>query len=71
MVKPTKIGEYCCIYSNTVILAGVKIGNNVIIGANSVVTKDIPDYCVAVGSLAKIIKKYIMNTKTWEKVKHE
>ena len=35
---------------------GVKIGNNVIIGAGSVVVKDVPDNCVVAGNPAKIIK---------------
>ena len=35
----------------------VKIGKHCVIGANSVVTKDVPDYCVAVGSPARVIKK--------------
>ena len=38
------------------------------IGANSVVTKDIPDYSVAVGSPAKVIKQYNRGTGQWEKV---
>lgn len=39
----------------TTILKGVHIGNNVIIGANSLVNKDIPDNCVAAGNPAKVI----------------
>lgn len=39
----------------TTILKGVNIGNNVIIGANSLVNKDIPDNCVAAGNPAKVI----------------
>lgn len=39
-----------------VVLSGVKIGNNTIIGANSVVTKDIPSFSIAVGSPARVIK---------------
>lgn len=42
---------------NVVIVGNVKIGKHCVIGANSVVTKDVPDYCVAVGSPAKVIKK--------------
>ena len=38
-------------------MPGVTIGDNVIIGANSVVTKDIPDNCIAVGMPAKIIRQ--------------
>ena len=67
-VLEVEIGEDCNICNNSVILPGVHIGNHVTIGANSIVTKDIPDYCVAAGSPAKIIKKYILHTNTWEKV---
>lgn len=44
--------------ANAVIVGTVVIGKHVVIGANSVVTKDIPDYCVVAGTPAKIIKKY-------------
>lgn len=54
----TWIGENVCII-------GATIGKNCVIGANSVVTKDIPDFSVAVGSPAKIIKKYNQVTKQW------
>lgn len=40
----------------TVIVGNVRIGNNVIVGANSVVTKDVPDNCVIAGSPARIIR---------------
>jgi sugar O-acyltransferase (sialic acid O-acetyltransferase NeuD family) len=53
------IGSYSQIGSNATILPGIKIGKNVIIGAGSVVTKDLPDNCVAVGIPAKIIKELI------------
>jgi serine acetyltransferase len=56
----TWIGENACII-------GVKIGKNCVIGANSTVTKDIPDYCVAVGSPAKVIKRYCLERKMWFK----
>lgn len=52
----TYIGKNCFIGVGVMILPGVKIGNEVIIGASSVVTKDIPSNCVAVGNPAKIIK---------------
>ena len=39
---------------NTVICPGVNIGSNVVIGAGSVVTKDIPDWCVAVGNPCRV-----------------
>ena len=55
-LKETIIGDRVRIGSNSTILP-VKIGNNVIIGAGSVVTKDIPDNCVAYGNPAKIKKQ--------------
>ena len=51
------IGNNVWLCDKVSILANVHIGDNVIIGANSVVTKDIPDNCVAVGIPAKIIKR--------------
>jgi len=54
------IGENVCII-------GAKIGMHCIIAANSVVTKSIPDYCVAAGSPAIILKRYNMKTEKWEK----
>ncbi len=55
--KPVYIGDFCWIGANATILPGVKVGNNCIIGAGSVVTKDIPDNSIAVGNPAKVIKK--------------
>ena len=54
--KKVVIKEGAWIGVNSVILPGVTIGKNCVIGANSVVTKDIPDYTVAVGSPAKVVK---------------
>lgn len=51
----TIIGNKVWLGDNVVVLSGVKIGNNSIIGANSVVTKDIPSFSIAVGSPAKVI----------------
>ncbi|HCQ30545.1 MAG TPA: hexapeptide transferase [Flavobacteriales bacterium] len=50
------IGSYTTIGTSAVILPNVKIGKNVTVGAGAVVTKDLPDYCTAVGVPAKIIK---------------
>ncbi len=54
--KPVTIGEDVWIGAKATILAGVSIGNKAVIGANSVVTKNVPDYAIVVGSPAKIIK---------------
>lgn len=56
------IGELCSV------LPGVTIGDNSIIGANSVVTKSIPANCIAAGNPAKIIKKYNFAINRWERV---
>lgn len=61
------IGDGSWIGENVVII-GSSIGKNCVIGANSVVTKDIPDYCVVVGNPARIIKMYNLTTKNWERV---
>ncbi len=58
--KPITIGNDCWIASNVVICAGVTIGNNVVVGAGSVVTRDIPDNCFAAGSPARKIKDIVV-----------
>lgn len=55
-VEPVVIGDDVWIGTRVIILPGVKIGNGVIIAAGAVVTKDIPDYAVAGGVPAKVIK---------------
>ena len=52
----TYIGHDCVIGVNSIIMPGIKIGNEVVIGSGSVVTKDIPNNCIAVGNPAKVIK---------------
>jgi acetyltransferase-like isoleucine patch superfamily enzyme len=54
--KPTKIGDRVWIGANVTILKGVTIGNDAIVGAGSVVTKDVPAKSIAVGNPAKVIK---------------
>lgn len=54
--------------SNSVITAGVTLGKHCIIGAGSVVTKDVPEFSVAVGNPAKVIKQYNRKTGIWERV---
>ncbi len=51
-----RIGRNCWIGANTVILDGVSLGNDVIVGAGSVVAKDLPSWSVAAGNPAKIIR---------------
>jgi maltose O-acetyltransferase len=53
---PVTIGDNVWIGGNTVICPGVHIGNNVVIGAGSVVTKDIPDWSFAAGNPCRVIR---------------
>lgn len=64
-LKKIRIGEGSWIGENACII-GASIGKHCTIGANAVVTKDIPDYCVAVGAPARVIKRYNMKTQKWE-----
>jgi len=61
-VESVTLKAGCWIGVNVVILPGVTIGKNAVIGANSVVTKNIPDYAVAVGAPAKVVR--YLNEKT-------
>lgn len=54
--KPIYIGDDVWIGARVIILPGVNVGNHVIIGAGSVVTKDIPDYAIVGGSPARVLK---------------
>lgn len=53
---PVIIGPKTWLCENVVVLPNVKIGKSCVIGASAVVTKDIPDYSVAVGNPAKVVK---------------
>lgn len=63
-LKNVFIGEGSWIGENVCII-GANIGKNCVIGANSVVTKDIPDFSVAVGSPARVIKRYCFEKACW------
>lgn len=56
----TYIGKNCFIAVKSIILPGIKIGDGVIVGAGSVVTKDVPPNCIVAGNPAKIIRKNII-----------
>lgn len=55
-IEPIVLKKGCCIGMKSIIMPGVVIGEGAIIGTGSVVTKDIPPYCVAVGNPAKPVK---------------
>ena len=67
-VKDTIIGENCFIGIGAAILPGTILGKQCVVGANAVVRGSFPDYCVIVGSPARIVKKYNPTTQIWEKV---
>lgn len=62
-----KIGSGSWIGTHCSVIGDVHIGKNCVIGANSVVTKDVPDYCVAAGNPARIIKRFNIDKGVWEK----
>lgn len=72
--KKVIIGNDVWIGDNVTILPSVKIGNGSIVGAGSVVTKDVPDYAIVVGVPAKVVKyrftedeiKILQKIKWWE-----
>jgi acetyltransferase-like isoleucine patch superfamily enzyme len=56
-VAPVEIGDGAWLGENVVVCPGVRIGRNAVVGANSVVTRDVPDGCVAVGAPARVIRE--------------
>ncbi len=67
--SPVTIEDEVWLGENVCVLPGVTIGKHSIIGSNSVVTKNIPPYSVAVGSPAKVIRQYNEKSKQWESLK--
>lgn len=63
---PVHIGAGCWLGQNVCVLPGVTIGRRCIIGTNAVVNKDIPDYSIAVGVPARVVKTYNFNKHIWE-----
>lgn len=67
-IGEVEIGDGSWLGENVCVI-GAKIGKHCVIGANSVVTRDIPDFSVAVGIPAKVIKRYNPASEQWEKVR--
>jgi len=68
--KKIVIEDDVWIGANSVITAGVKLGKHCVVGAGSVVTKDVPEFSIAVGNPAKVVKLYNHTSKVWEKVSY-
>lgn len=64
-----RIKEGSFIGINCVVMPGVVIGKNSVVGASSVVTKDVPDYSVVIGNPARVIKTYNFKKEKWEIIK--
>ena len=65
-LAPVRIGDGTWIGEN-VCIVGCSIGRNCVVGANSVVTRDVPDHCVVVGSPARVVKRYCRETGQWRR----
>ncbi|WP_080765062.1 acyltransferase [Vibrio owensii] len=64
----TTIGKNCFIGSGSKILAGTRLGNHCIVGANTVVRGVFPPYSVICGNPARIVKRYNVEKKEWQKL---
>ena len=69
-VSEVRICKGTWIGNDVIILPGVTIGEKAIIGAGSVVTKSIPDFCIAAGNPARIIKAWDKRSKEWIAYEH-
>lgn len=71
IVKDVHIGEGVWLGQRVCVMPGVTIGAHSIVGANSVVTHDVPPYSIAVGAPARVIKQWDHTTQEWKKVEKE
>lgn len=53
----THIGEWCVIGIGATIMGGVRIGDEVVVGAGAVVTRDVPSNCIVAGNPAKVVRE--------------
>jgi len=64
-ISPIVIKKGCWIGQNVIVFPGVTIGENCVVGANSVVTRSIPNQCIAIGNPARVIKKWDRDKQEW------
>ena len=68
ITAPVKIGKNVWLAEGVIVMPGVTIGDGCVIGAHSVVNCNIPAACIAVGSPARVVKRYDYEKKRWMKV---
>jgi acetyltransferase-like isoleucine patch superfamily enzyme len=68
--KPVRVGDGSWLGHGVVVLAGADIGRHVAVGAGSVVTGALPDFSVAVGSPARVVRRYVAD-EGWVRVPHD
>lgn len=68
LTAPISIGNNTWIGEGVIIMPGVTIGEGCVIGAHSVVSRDIPQYSIAVGSPARVVKRFVFENNRWEKL---
>lgn len=68
ITAPVKIGKNCWLGEGVIVLPGVTIGDGCIIGAHSIVKKNIPPFSIAVGSPAKVVKRFDFQKNKWVKI---
>ena len=67
-IAPVYIGKNTWLGEGVIVMPGVTIGDGCVIGAHSVVTQSLPNYTIAVGSPAKVIKMFDFNENHWKNV---
>lgn len=65
--KSVRISEGAWLGENVCVI-GASVGKNSVVAANSVVTKDVPDYTVVAGAPARVIKKFNFDSQSWESI---
>jgi acetyltransferase-like isoleucine patch superfamily enzyme len=64
VARPVMIGSGTWL-GNHAVIVGCLIGRNCVVGANAVVTRDVPDYCVVAGAPARVIRRYDAEAGSW------
>lgn len=65
---PIKIGDKCWFGDRVSVLPGVTVGTGVVVGVGSVIVNDLPDYVIAIGVPARVVKKFDFSSGAWVKV---